>query len=145
MRTWITREPIAPAEVLALVAHGSHGATVLFLGHVRDVNEGRPVTGVHYEAYLEMAERTLHDIATEVSTRLDSEQLAVVHRIGELGVGELSLAIAVSAPHRGEAFAACRAALEEIKRRLPIWKEEHYADAGRRWLPGDMAAGGGTR
>lgn len=137
MRAWITPEPIDPTEVLSLVGDAADGATVLFLGHVRDCNDGRPVRGMHYDAYVDMAERVLAEIAGEATHGLGTDRLAVVHRIGELGVGEVSVAIAVSSPHRAQAFEAARAVIEAIKQRLPVWKEERYADGAARWLPGE--------
>ncbi len=139
MRARITRDPIDPAALLAGLAAPADGATVLFLGHVRDHNEGRVVTGVRYEAYVEMAERTLAEIAAAAADRLGTTQVALVHRIGTLGIGEVSVAIAAASPHRAEAFEACRWAIEEIKRRLPVWKEEVYPDDSTRWLPGTPA------
>lgn len=140
MRARITREPIEPAALLADLATSADGATVLFLGHVRDSNEGREVTGIQYDAYVEMAERTLEEIAGDAAARLGTSHLALVHRIGELAVGEVSVAIAVASPHRVEAFDACRFAIEELKRRLPVWKEERYPDRSTQWLPGATAA-----
>lgn len=143
MRSWITTRPIDTAEVLAEVGGPAHGATVLFLGHVRDSNAGQAVKGVRYDVYLEMAERVLAEIAAEAAARLGTDRLAVVHRVGELRVGDVSLAIAVSCPHRAEAFDAARAAIEAIKHRLPVWKEERYANGGSEWLPGQVPAVGG--
>jgi molybdopterin synthase catalytic subunit len=140
MRAHFTRDPIDPAELLDDLATSADGATVLFLGHVRDRNEGQEVTGIRYDAYVEMAERTLAEIAADTAARLGTSHLALVHRIGELAVGEVSVAIAVASPHRAEAFDACRFAIEELKRRLPIWKEEHYPDRSARWLPGAAVA-----
>lgn len=140
MRAWITPGPIDPTEVLSLVGDAADGATVLFLGHVRDCNDGRPVSGMHYDAYVDMAERVLAEIAAEATHGLGTDRLAVVHRIGELGVGEVSVAIAVSSPHRAQAFEAARAVIEAIKQRLPVWKEERYADGAAEWLPGHVPA-----
>lgn len=140
VRAWITTRPIEPAELLAQAGDPADGATVLFLGHVREMNDGRPVTGVHYDAYVAMAERVLAEIAAEAAVHLGTERLAVVHRVGELRVGEVSVAIAASSPHRVQAFEAARAVIEEIKRRLPVWKEERYADGAAEWLPGQRPA-----
>ncbi len=140
MRAWITPAPIDATEVLSLVGDPADGATVLFLGHVREVNDGRPVTGMRYDAYVEMAERVLEEIAAGAARCLGSDRLAVVHRIGELAVGEVSVAIAASSPHRAQAFDAARAVIEAIKRRLPVWKEERYADGPAEWLPGQAPA-----
>jgi molybdopterin synthase catalytic subunit len=136
VRAWITRDVIEPARVLELVGGPGNGATVLFLGHVRDRNDGRPVAGMLYDAYVEMAERVLDDIAAGAARRLGTDDVAVVHRIGELTVGEVSVAIAVSSPHRVEAFAICREVIEAIKERVPVWKEERYVEGPPAWLAG---------
>jgi molybdopterin synthase catalytic subunit len=138
IRAWITREPIEPSAVLSMVGAPEDGAAVLFLGMVRDHNEGRAVTGMRYDSYGAMAEKVLHRIAGEAAARLGTDRLAVVHRVGELGIGEVSVAIAASAPHRAETFDATRYVIEEIKRRLPVWKEEHYVGGGSQWLEGNM-------
>lgn len=136
MDTRVTRQPLDPAALLARVGGPSDGAVLLFLGTVRDHNDGRPVSGLFYDAYLEMAERVLREIAAEASQRLGTRRIAVAHRMGELAVGEVSVAIAVSSPHRAQAFDACRFIIEEIKRRLPVWKSERYADGQTDWLEG---------
>jgi len=136
MRTWITHDVIDPAAVLAEVGAPEHGAAVLFLGTVRDHNEGRAVVSIRYEAYEAMAARVLAETAAEAAARVPGIRIAAVHRVGELRVGEVSLAVAVSSAHRAEAFDVARHLLEEIKRRLPVWKEEHYAEGDRRWLDG---------
>ncbi len=136
MRAWITRDPLDPAELLAGVGAPADGAALLFIGAVRDHNDGRPVSGVRYDAYVEMAEKVLAAIAAEAVGRLGTDHIAVAHRVGELRVGEASVAIAVSSPHRAEAYDASRYVIEEIKRRLPVWKEERYVEGGARWLDG---------
>ncbi|HEY8469067.1 MAG TPA: molybdenum cofactor biosynthesis protein MoaE [Longimicrobiales bacterium] len=132
----ITRDAIDPAAVLASVGASDHGAEVLFLGVVRDHNEGRPVASILYEAYEAMAERVLATLVAEAEARRPGIRIAAVHRVGELQVGEVSLAVAVSSAHRAEAFDAARELIEEVKRRLPVWKEERYTDGERRWLDG---------
>jgi molybdopterin synthase catalytic subunit len=132
----ITRDAIDPAAVLASVGASGHGAEVLFLGVVRDHNEGRPVVSVLYEAYEAMAERVLATLVAEAEARRPGIRVAAVHRVGELRVGEVSLAVAVSSAHRADAFDAARELIEEIKRRLPVWKQERYSDGERRWLEG---------
>src|SRR5690606_8120965 len=127
-------EPIDPSEVLARVGGDAHGAVVLFVGTVRDHNEGRPVRGVGYEAYEEMALGVLSGIVDEAARKLGEGRVAAVHRTGELAVGEASVAIAVSSPHRADAYQASRWVIEEIKKRLPVWKHERYADGEARWL-----------
>jgi len=140
----LTGSIIDPEAVLARVAAPEDGAVLLFLGVVRDHNDGRSVTGMEYEAYEAMAEETLAGIAAEAAERWDTNRIAVVHRTGSLEVGEVSVAIAVSTPHREEAYAASRWVIEEIKKRLPVWKREHYVDGERRWVPGRRPSTSGT-
>ncbi len=135
-RAWITREPIDPAAVLGHVGSDDDGAAVLFLGVVRNHNDGAAVTGLTYDAYDAMADRVLDEIAGEAAARLGTPRIAVVHRAGELAVGEVSVAIAASSPHRAESFDATRYVIEEIKKRLPVWKKEHYVEGGAEWLEG---------
>jgi molybdopterin synthase catalytic subunit len=137
----LTRDPIEPAALLAEVAHASHGAIILFLGVVREVNDGRGVTGIEYSAYEGMAARELQAIATEASARFGSPSVAIVHRLGELALEEASVGIAVAHAHRGDAYAVSRWIIEELKRRVPIWKREHYVDGTREWVdPTEKAA-----
>jgi molybdopterin synthase catalytic subunit len=138
MRAWITRDPIDPAAVLSRVGATGDGATLLFLGTVRDHNDGRPVAGMRYDSYADMAEKVLGQIADEAALRLGTDRIAVVHRVGDLAIGDVSVAIAASAPHRAEAFDAARYVIEEIKRRLPIWKQEHYVGGESQWLEGTV-------
>jgi molybdopterin synthase catalytic subunit len=91
-----------------------------------------------YEAYEEMATPVLREIAEEAAQRIDSDRLCVIHRVGDLAVGETSVAIAVSSPHRAEAYDASRYVIEEIKKRLPVWKKEHYADGKQEWVEGTV-------
>ena len=132
----LTKAPIDPAEMLARVGHDEDGAAILFIGTVRDHADDRPVTGITYEAYEEMAAPVLGEIAAEAAEILQTDRLAVVHRIGELAVGEHSVAIAASSPHRAQAYEASRYVIEEIKKRLPVWKKEHYADGRDEWVRG---------
>ena len=136
----LVREPIEPAALLAVVAHPGAGALATFFGAVRDRNVGRPVTGIDYDAYEPMAASELSAIAAETVTRWSGARIALAHRIGTLVVGELSVGIAVAHPHRGPAFEACRFAIEEIKRRVPIWKREHYVDGSREWVDAGSGA-----
>lgn len=140
IHTAIVHDPIRNEDVLAHVGAEEDGAVVLFLGIVRDHADGRAVTGMEYEAYEEMAEPVLREIALEAAERIDSDRVAVVHRVGDLAIGEVSVAIAVSSPHRAEAFEASRYVIEEIKKRLPVWKKEHYADGTREWVAGTVPA-----
>ncbi len=112
------------------------GAVLLFLGTVRDRNRGRAVEGIEYEAYREMGEEVLEAIAEEVAERFGTDRTRIHHRVGRLGVGEVSTLIAVGAPHRDEAYRASRYIIEELKRRLPVWKKELYLDGRQEWAPG---------
>jgi len=130
----IVEQPIDVAAILDRVSRSANGATVLFLGMVRDMNEGRDVTGIEYTAYRSMAERELATIVEEAAALADSGDIAVEHRLGQLEVGDCSVAIAVGHPHRGRAFEAARYVIEELKQRVPIWKREHYVDGTREWV-----------
>lgn len=141
MRSAITSAPIDVAALLDEVSHARNGAVVLFLGTVREQNDGRPVTGIDYAAYEAMAERELRSIVRECCDRFDTEHVAVEHRIGRLDIGEISVAIAAAHPHRAQAYDASRYVIEEIKRRLPIWKREEYVDGTREWTGQTRDAG----
>jgi molybdopterin synthase catalytic subunit len=143
MHTHVTGDVIDPQAVLRMVGSRADGAAILFLGTVREQNDGRPVNGLRYDAYVEMAEPVLRDIATEAAARAVSDRIAIVHRVGELAVGEVSVAIAVSSPHRDESFDAARYIIEQIKQRLPVWKHEHYEGGAARWLAGTTPPGSG--
>ena len=135
-RIAIVEATIDPAAVLDLVGDPADGAALLFLGTVRDHADGRPVGGLRYEAYQAMAEKELDAIAGEAVRQLGTDRIAIVHRVGDLSVGEVSVAIAVSSPHRAEAFQASRFIIEEIKKRLPVWKHEKYEDGDATWVQG---------
>jgi len=149
IHTAVVSEVIEPGAVLARVGDRRDGAALLFLGVVRDHADGRPVGGMRYDAYVGMAEGVLAEIAAEASERLGTDRLAVVHRTGELEIGEVSVAIAVSSPHRAESYEASRYVIEEIKKRLPVWKKEHYTDGTAEWVSGSVPPGtagaGGAR
>jgi molybdopterin synthase catalytic subunit len=130
----IGRTPIDPSALLAEVARPANGALLLFLGVVRETNDGRGVTGIEYSAYEAMAARELQAIADEVGAAFGMPDLVIEHRLGELGLEEASVGIAVGHPHRGEAYDASRRVIEELKRRVPIWKREHYLDGTREWV-----------
>lgn len=132
----VTADPIDPAAVMARVGGEEDGAVLLFLGTVRNHADGRPVSGLRYEAYEAMAADVLADLARDAAEEAGVERLHVVHRIGTLGIGDVSVAIAVSSPHRAEAYAASRSVIEHIKARLPVWKKERYADGDEDWVPG---------
>ena len=134
MRTAIVTRAIDPAALLAECASARNGATLLFLGTVRDMNDGQPVTALDYSAYGSMAEKELADIAAEAASRWDTSDIVVEHRTGQLGLGDVSVAIAVAHPHRGPAYEASRYVIEELKKRLPVWKREHYASGAQEWV-----------
>jgi len=134
MRSAIVDRPIDPAALLREVAAHHNGATVLFVGTVRDVNDGAAVTALDYSAYTPMAARELDDIVAGAAERWDTRHIVVEHRVGALALGDVSVAIAVAHPHRGEAYEASRHIIEALKQRLPIWKREHYADGRSDWV-----------
>jgi molybdopterin synthase catalytic subunit len=136
MRTAIIDRPIDHGALVAEVEHASNGASILFLGTVRNINDGRDVTGMEYTSYRGMAERELSAIVHEAAERFDTSDIVVEHRVGELGLGEASVAIVVAHPHRGPAYDASRYIIEELKKRVPIWKREHYVDGTREWVGG---------
>ena len=129
----LVREPIDVASLTERT--DADGAVCLFVGVVRNENRGRAVLHLEYEAYEEMALPLMEAIAAETARRFPVTDVRLVHRLGRLEVGEASVVIAVSSPHRGEAFAACRFAIDTLKARVPIWKKELYAD-GSAWLDG---------
>ena len=140
MRTAIVGRRLDPCALLAEVANAANGASVLFVGTVRNVNDDVPVSGLDYTAYNAMAERELGAIVREAVQRWKTSDIVVEHRIGALDLGEASVAIAAAHPHRGEAFEASRYIIEELKKRLPIWKREHYMDGRSAWVSGTAAA-----
>ena len=130
----LTRSVIDVSALVRQVESVSNGAAVLFLGTVRNTNAGRAVLGIDYSAYEPMAAAMLKAIAAEAGTKFSVADVAVAHRIGELALGDVSVAIATSHPHRAAAFEAARYIIEEIKKRVPIWKCEHYEDGTREWV-----------
>lgn len=129
----IRTEPLSLDEMARAVRHPGAGAVVTFEGTVRNVNEGRTVTLLEYEAYGPMAETEIAKILDEIHAELPGVRVAAVHRVGSLAVGDAAVVCAASAAHRGEAFRACRLAIDRIKARLPIWKREHGPD-GPYWV-----------
>ncbi|MFL5617682.1 MAG: molybdenum cofactor biosynthesis protein MoaE [Gemmatimonadaceae bacterium] len=130
----LVRTPIDPIAIIRAVSNPGNGAVLLFLGAVRQVNEGRDVTGIDYAAYEAMAQRELEAIVTEASAKFGAADIALQHRLGELGVEEVSVAIAVGHAHRDASYVVSRFIIEELKRRVPIWKREHYTDGTREWV-----------
>ena len=134
MRAALVTSPIDVAALIAEVSDPSCGAASVFLGTVRNVNDGRPVTGIEYKAYERMAVREMEEILVRARDRFATDHIVVEHRLGLLGLGEVSIAIVAAHPHRQAAMDATRYAIEEIKRKVPIWKLEHYADGTREWV-----------
>jgi molybdopterin synthase catalytic subunit len=134
----ITRGLLDAQAVRALeesVTTCGDGGVVTFQGVVRDNARGKQVRSLEYDAYVEMAEQQMAQIAAEVEARWEDSTVALVHRIGRLEIGECSVAVVVACPHRGEAFEACRYAIDTLKSTVPIWKKEIYTD-GEEWVEG---------
>lgn len=129
----IRDQALSVDEVTQAVAHPSAGGTTLFIGTVRDENDGQPITLLEYEAYTSMAVKEMRAIGDQIAHEIPGARLAVLHRVGRLSVGDLAVVCAASAPHRDEAFRACRLLIDRIKERVPIWKCEHGPD-GPYWV-----------
>ena len=112
------------------------GATAIFFGSVRENHEIGKIIGMTYESYLEMAEDRMKRIEKIISRKWNIRRVRMIHRVGELSMGDVSVAVAVSAPHRSEAFSACRYAIEKIKREVPIWKKERIVGGKEIWVNG---------
>jgi molybdopterin synthase catalytic subunit len=131
----LTDKPINPGDVLAQVGDDGSGGVVLFLGQTRDHSRGGKVVGLEYEAHESLALKQMEKIAAAARERWPVRAMAIVHRTGYLKVGEVSVAIAVACAHRGEAFEACRFAIDTLKKTVPIWKKEFRPD-GSFWVEG---------
>jgi molybdopterin synthase catalytic subunit len=130
----ISETPLDPSELVAAVKHAGAGGLVTFVGYVRETSDDdRAVTGLSYEAHRELALDEMRKIGAEASSRFGESRVAIAHRIGVLGIGDAAVAIAVAAAHRGVAFDACEYAIDELKRRVPIWKKEHYVTGDAAW------------
>jgi len=136
-RVRITSEPIDPAAVLEKVRDSSSGGTVIFLGTIRNRNEGKRVEGLEYEVYRAMAEKRMMELESVVKAKWHVKKVFMVHRYGRLKVGEVSVAVAVSSEHRAEAFEACRFAIDTIKKTLPLWKKEKLKSGSEAWTKGE--------
>ena len=142
MRATLVDRAIDVAQLLDEVAHDSCGASAVFLGHVRNINEGRGVTGIEYSAYHAMAEREMSAIVREANEQFGVDRLVVEHRLGALALGDVSVAVVAAHPNRAPALDAMRFVIEQLKRRVPIWKLEQYEDGTREWV---SASGIGNR
>jgi molybdopterin synthase catalytic subunit len=132
-RVDVRSESLSVDETIAMVAHPGAGGIAIFLGVVRDTNEGRAVTLLEYEAYGSMALAEMDKIRREIESEVEGARVAALHRVGALSVGDVAVVCAASAPHRGEAFRACRLMIDRLKERVPIWKREHGPD-GPYWV-----------
>jgi molybdopterin synthase catalytic subunit len=136
----LTDEPIDYTALTESVRRPGCGGVVLFLGTVRDLTDDQVTEALEYEAYPAMAERKLAEIEREARERWPVGEMAVIHRLGRLAVSEVSVAVAVSCPHRAEAFEACRYAIDRLKEIVPIWKKENRPDGSSDWVHPDVAA-----
>jgi molybdopterin synthase catalytic subunit len=128
--------PIDVASMTTAIRGDGDGAVALFLGTVRNVNAGRRVLFLEYEAYVAMADGEMARIADEARTRFPISSVDIVHRLGRLAIGDVSVAVAVAAPHRADAIDACRFVIDALKARVPIWKREHF-EGGEVWIEGE--------
>lgn len=129
----IREHAISVAEAIAAVSRPEAGGIDVFIGTVRSSNQGHAVTLLEYQAYASMAEKEMARIAAEIRAEIPGVELAVLHRVGSLSVGDIAVVCAASAPHRAEAFSACRLLIDRIKARVPIWKREH-GPSGPYWV-----------
>jgi Molybdopterin converting factor, large subunit len=134
IRAALVRAPIDSARLIADVSDSANGAATLFLGTVRSRNDGRDVLMIEYSAYEPMAQKEIDAILHEAADQFGVDHLVAEHRLGELKIGETSVAIAAAHPHRSPALDALRYSIEQLKKRAPIWKLEHYADGERNWV-----------
>lgn len=144
--TFLTRKAIVVDDLLIAVQGPEQGGTCVFLGSVRNGPDEGGVTAIEYSAYDAMAEAEIARMLAEARERWPEARVALRHRVGMISVGEASIAIAVAAPHRDEAFAACRYVIEAVKKHLPIWKKEYHVDGTTTWVdPSGKPVAGGLR
>ena len=130
----VTTDPLSVQQVNDLVKRPTDGAVVTFDGIVRNNFDGRAVRYLAYEAYAAMAEKKMAEIGAEVQQKFTIGEIAMVHRIGRLEIGESSIVIAVAAPHRHAAFEACAYAMDRVKAEVPVWKKEFFGDGADHWV-----------
>jgi molybdopterin synthase catalytic subunit len=134
----LTREQIDHGAVTESVRKNSCGAVVTFLGTVRDLTDEKVTVALDYEAFAPMAEKKMAEIEADMRAHWPVGEIVLMHRLGRLEAGEISVAVAVSCPHRGQAFDACRHAIDRLKELVPIWKKENWADGKTEWVhPGN--------
>lgn len=132
--TGLTRNPIEYESLTEQVRSPHCGAVVTFLGTVRDLTGDEVTVALDYEAYAGMATKKLEEIESDVRNRWPIGNMVMIHRLGRLEIGDVSVAVAVSCPHRADAFAACRHAIDRLKELVPIWKREHRPDGTADWV-----------
>jgi molybdopterin synthase catalytic subunit len=132
----LSTEPLSVEDALTFIADPGAGGSCLFIGTVRDRSDAGDVTGLHYEAWDDLATERLGEIAAEMRDRWPLRRVAILHRTGDLAVGEASVVVACSAPHRAEAFEACRHGIERLKQDVPIWKKERLVSGDAQWVMG---------
>jgi len=130
----LSDSPLNVDSLRASLRDQSCGAFIVFEGWVRDQNEGQQVLRLEYEAYAALAEKEGAEILREALDKFPIRQVRCMHRVGELELGDLAVWVGVSAPHRDEAFSACRFIIDEVKHRVPIWKKEHYVSGDSGWV-----------
>lgn len=134
MRNRITDKPIPLHELENELHDPSCGGLATFVGKVRNHHEGKKVTSLAYEAFAPMAEKIFDEISREAIDRWGVKKLSIVHRVGHLQIGDIAVWVGVEAEHRNEAFLACRYAIDELKKRAPIWKKEYNAEGDSQWV-----------
>ncbi len=130
----LTNDPIDYHRLTESVRSAESGAVVLFLGTVREMTDGRRTKALEYEAYPTMAESKLAELEAEARLRWPIDQVGIIHRLGQLGLGEISVAVAVSCPHRKQAFEAGQFLIDQLKVSVPIWKQEQWDDGSTQWV-----------
>jgi len=143
-RAAIVTRPIDPAQLMAEVQSPQFGAISVFAGTVRDTNDGRSVSAIDYSAYTSMAESELAAILAEAEDLFGVNAMVVEHRVGALALGDVSIAIVAAHAHRAPALDSTRFVIEEIKKRVPIWKREHYGDGAVEWVDPTQSTGVAT-
>ena len=132
----VTDEELSVDEALVAISDPGAGGTCVFIGTVRDHSDAGDVTGLRYEAWVDLALKRLRELADELAEKWPLKKIAILHRIGDLAIGEASVVIACSAPHRADAFEACRHAIERLKEDVPIWKKEALVTGEAHWVMG---------
>lgn len=136
IQVFVSADSLSLETAMQSVVDPAHGAIDTFIGTVRNMHDGKSVTGITYDVHEALAEKVFHEICEEAQGLWPDTRYYVAHYQGTLDVSGISIIIAVSSPHRAESFEACRYVIEEIKKRAPVWKKEHYVDGMSDWLPG---------